>query len=284
MMSSKKKSSRKKRKKKNRSKWSPLEIGILVIAAVMLLISGFKLISILVEYKAGSDAYEDLRKKYVRVIGEKVEKLEEQAESESDSEPEAVDFPNLVIDFEQLSTINGAMTGWIYVPALDMEYPVVKGTDNAYYLSHTFEKKENTAGAIFMDSDANPLMTDYNTFIYGHNMKNGSMFGKLKNFIRNEELYDSCPYIYYFTREKNYQYLIISYYVTQDGSYSYFKPENDMEYENYLDYILTNSVHRCTEKIPRGEQILSLSTCYGSAGGTQRLLVHGILTATQDVQ
>lgn len=281
-MSSKRKASGKKHKRKRKNRWSPLEIGILAIAAVMLCVSGFQLISILMEYKAGSDAYDDLRKKYVRVVGEKVEKQEERAEP--DSNPQEEGFPKLVIDFDQLLAINEAMTGWIYIPALDIEYPVVKGTDNVYYLNHTFERKENNAGAIFMDCDADPLMTDYNTFIYGHNMKNGSMFGKLKSFIRDEKLCDSQPYIYYFTREKTYQYLIVSYYVTQDGSYSYCLPGNDTEYEDYLNYILTNSVHKCTKDIPRGEPILSLSTCYGSAGGTQRFLVHGILTAVQDAQ
>lgn len=281
-MSGKKRSSGKRRKRKSRKRWSPLEIGILAIAAVMLCVSAFQLVSIFLEYKAGSDAYDSLRDRYVRVNAEKVENPSSGEENEGD--PDAEPFPDISIDFDQLFAINEAMTGWIYIPALDIEYPVVKGTDNVYYLTHTFERKENKAGAIFMDSGANPLMTDYNTFLYGHNMKNGSMFGKLKSFIRDEQLCDSRPYIYYFTKEKTYQYLIISYYVTEDGSQSYFLPENEEEYEDYLDYILTKSVYRCTREIPEEGAILSLSTCYGSAGGTQRFLVHGILTAAQDAQ
>lgn len=279
-MSSQKRTSGRDRKKKKRGRWSPLEIGILAVAAAVLCISAFQLISIFLEYKAGSDAYDSLRDRYVHVKGEKVEA--KAAEAEENGEPETEVFPDIEIDFDQLSSINGELTGWICIPALDIEYPVVKGTDNVYYLDHTFEGKENKAGAIFMDSGANPQMTDYNTFIYGHNMKDGSMFGKLKSFIRDEELCDSRPYIYYFTPEKSYQYLIISYYVTEDGSYSYFLPGNEAEYEEYLDYILMNSVYKCKKELPETGPVLSLSTCYGSAGGTRRFLVHGILTAAQD--
>lgn len=276
------------RRKKSRRKQSPLETGILVIAAVVLCFSGFQLISIFLEYRAASDAYDSLRDRYVRVNSEAVESRTAETEQEAESQElqglQVESFPDLAIDFEQLSSINEAMTGWISIPVLDLEYPVVKGTDNSYYVNHTFEKKENSAGSIFMDCNADPQMTDYNTFFYGHNMKNGSMFGTLKNFIRNPALCDSRPYFYYFTREKTFQYRIISYYVTEDGSYSYFLPGNDEEYGDYLDYILTNSVYKCTREIPEEGTILSLSTCYGRTGGTQRLIVHGILTAVQETQ
>lgn len=281
-MSEKKKTIRKNHKRKHRRRWSPAEIAILIVAAAVLCVSAFQLVSIFLEYKAGNDAYDSLRNKYVQINGEKVEAKAEDAEN--DAEPGVENFPDITIDFDQLEVINQALKGWIYIPALNIEYPVVQGTDNIYYLDHTFEKKENKAGAIFMDYNADPLMTDYNTFIYGHNMKNGSMFGKLKNFIRDEELCDSRPYIYYFTREKNYQYLIVSYYVTEDGSYSYSLPANETEYEDYLSYILALSPYKCSREIPEEGPILTLSTCYGNAGGTQRFLVHGILTAAQDVE
>lgn len=279
------------RRQKGRKGQSLLETGILVIAAAVLCFSGFQLISIFREYRAGSDAYDSLRDRYVRVNSEAAEGRTAGTEQETESQElqelqklQAESFPDLAIDFEQLSSINEAMTGWISIPVLDLEYPVVKGTDNDYYVNHTFEKKENSAGSIFMDCSADPQMTDYNTFFYGHNMKNGSMFGTLKNFIRNPALCDSRPYFYYFTREKTFQYRIISYYVTEDGSYSYFLPGNEEEYEAYLDYILTNSVYKCTGEIPEEGTLLSLSTCYGRTGGTQRLIVHGILTAVQEAQ
>lgn len=280
MSAKKRRKSKKHRSRRNKRRWSPAEIAILAVAAVILCVSAFQLISIVLEYKAGTDAYDSLLDRYVQVNGEKVERQNDETEA-ADGEEER--FPDISIDFDELVKINGDLTGWIYIPALDIEYPVVKGTDNIYYLTHTFEKKENKAGAIFMDFGANAQMTDYNTFIYGHNMKNGSMFGRLKKFIRDEELCDSRPYLYYFTREKTYQYLIISYYVTVDGSSSYFLPATQEEYEDYLDLILANSVYKCKKEIPYGAPILSLSTCYGNAGGTQRFLVHGILTEVQDV-
>lgn len=281
-MSGKRKNTGKNHKKKRGKRWSPAEIVILIAAAAVLCVSAFQLVSIFLEYKAGSDAYDSLRNRYVQINGEKVE--DQAGETENGEGTEAESFPDITIDFDQLEAINQALTGWIYIPVLDIEYPVVQGTNNTYYLDHTFEKKENKAGAIFMDYSADPQMTDYNTFIYGHNMKNGSMFGKLKNFIRDEELCDSRPYIYYFTREKIYQYLIVSYYVTEDGSYSYSLPADETEYEDYVSYILMQSPYKCSREIPQEGPVLSLSTCYGSAGGTQRFLVHGILTAVQDAE
>ncbi len=89
------------------------------------------------------------------------------------------------IDFTQLLSVNSDIVGWLRIRALDISYPVVQGKDNDYYLHRTFEKTDNFAGCLFVNSYNMGDFTDQNTIIYGHNMKNGSMFGKLKNFVND---------------------------------------------------------------------------------------------------
>ncbi len=88
------------------------------------------------------------------------------------------------VDFDKLKKINSDIVGWIVVEDTEISYPVVKGSDNEYYLNHTYKKSSNYAGAIFMDyaQDAT-LSTPYeNVFIYGHNVYHGTMFAELENY------------------------------------------------------------------------------------------------------
>lgn len=285
------KQERKKKRKKSAGGWKPLDVIILILAVTVLAVSAYKLAGIFLEYKAGTDSYSALEKSYVQIVelpslpqveAETEQPTEETAETEALQTVGDDYFPTLVVDFAGLESINEDVTGWFSMPVLDIAYPVVQGSNNDYYLDHTVEKKGNSSGAIFMDAAANPLMTDYNTFIYGHNMRNGSMFGKLKNFIREENLCWSNPYFFYYTKDKSYKYLIISYYVTLDGSESYYIPISDEAYSDYRRLILKKSLYQCDRDFPDYAPIVTLSTCYGASGGEQRFVVHGILVETKD--
>ena len=254
-------------RKRKKGKTGAAETVLMAAAACVLAVSLWKLGGILLEYKAGTDAYVGLRTYAL---------LETQ---EDETEPED-DFLMMNVDFDALSEINGDFTAWFSMPVLKLDYPVVQGEDDEYYLTHTFEKKTNSAGAIFMDSSANPDLTDFNTFIYGHNMKNGSMFGKLKQFGRDDKLCDSDPYFYLYTRDTAYRYRIISYYVTTDGSSAYLKPATQEEYDGYVRQVLANTPYEPKEPLPDGPMV-TLSTCYGQAGSLQRFVVHGVLEETR---
>lgn len=86
------------------------------------------------------------------------------------------------IDFEQLKKINSDVVGWIYVPGTKIDYPIVKGEDNEEYLHKTFDGKKNSSGAVFMDKDGKSNFLADNNLIYGHHMKNGTMFADLLKF------------------------------------------------------------------------------------------------------
>ncbi len=259
--------SRRKRGKGKRKKraMGAMELLMMGAALCVLAVSLWKLGGILLEYRAGADAYAEL-KGYALL--------------ETEEEVSQDDFLMMDVDFDALAAINGDFVAWFSLPVLELDYPVVQGADDEYYLTHTFEGKENSAGAIFMDSGANPDLTDFNTFLYGHNMKNGSMFGKLKQFGRDDRLCDSDPYFYLYTAEAAYRYRIISYYVTADGSSAYFKPATQEEYGDYVRQVLSSTPYDPQTPLPEGPMV-TLSTCYGQAGSVQRFVVHGVLEETR---
>ena len=103
--------------------------------------------------------------------------------------------------FERLYKINPDLVGIISVPSLDLLYPIVQGNDNKEYLSYTFERKKNPAGCLFIDCENDSSFNDGNTYIYGHNMKDGSMFGSLKKMTK-EGFDGSAAKAYITTRDR----------------------------------------------------------------------------------
>ena len=131
--------------------------------------SAVQLGQIFLEYRAGTQEYDRIRE-YV--------KEDPQQETEESLEGQAVDRPvPPEVDWESLKAINPDIIAWLQIEGTQISYPVMKGTDNDYYLHHTFEKNYNSAGSIFIEYTNSSDFQDCNTIIYGHNMRNGSMFG-----------------------------------------------------------------------------------------------------------
>ncbi len=186
-------------------------------------------------------------------------------------------IPELSVDFDSLAAKNEDVTGWIYLPGFSISYPVVQGEDDDYYLHRTFEKEENTSGCIFLESKSAADLTDRNTFLFGHNMKNGSMFGSLKRFLKEEDALKNNPDFYYYTPECAYRFEIYSYYIAEPSSHTFFLCENDEEYSEYQQMALDESVRDCNVSPDTDHSTLTLATCSGSGANKKRLVVHGIM-------
>ena len=146
------------------------------IVAVCLLLLGFGIcmgIGTYLMYRDGEEEYDNLRE-YVAV--------EEPKERKDGETPEENQEETVTVDFEALKKINPEIIAWIRIPDTRIDYPVVQGTDNEYYLKHTFKKTEHVAGSIFLDKDNSPDFTNRKTILYGHNMKDGSMFQGLHKY------------------------------------------------------------------------------------------------------
>ncbi len=190
-------------------------------------------------------------------------------------------YPPLAIDMEMLKGMNGDFRGWLYFPAVEVSYPVVQGEDNNYYLKHSFEGEKNNSGSIFMDCGAAPDWSDRNTFVFGHNMRDGSMFGAFKKLVDDPSLLDANPRFYLYTEDLVYTYEIFSYYMTKSDSNRYMVFTSDENYDKYTGWAVENSNYSFDMNLSERPNIVSLSTCYGSAGTSRRVLIHGVLTLTE---
>ena len=265
---------------------SKLEKVIIVIASIAALTAAFMIFKTARDYKAASDEYDSLRQYASEEVSttdtaEKVsdikpielEEAEERKELKSNENRE--DFPEMEVDFKALREKNPDTVGWLYVGSCGISYPIVQGEDNDYYMNHTFEGTVNSSGAIIMDYRDDKYLKDWNTFIYGHNMKNGSMFGSLKNLLKDETLYDSDPYIYVYLPGYIYRYKIFSYYKDKPDSKMYWTADTLQEYRQYIRDALSLSVRDLGVETSEENNMVTLVTCSGSGAGKMRFFVHG---------
>ena len=246
----------------------------LIIAIAVFFYAAYNLYHIYTEYKKGTDEYNS---------------IEEMAVTERDPDtteiagPDAEPKPPLNVDFDKLRGVNEDVIGWIYVDALpDISYPIVQGTDNQTYLHQTYEKNYNFAGTIFADYENARDFSDCNTLVYGHNMKNGSMFGHLKKFSEDQSLYDNDKYFWILTPDKNYRYEIISAYTTgvNSDTYTLFKGPGE-EFEEYLKRIKSYSEIKTDDtELTIKDKIVTLSTCTGNE--STRFVVQGKRVDAED--
>jgi sortase B len=151
--------------------------------------------------------------------------------------------------------------GWIRVPGTDIDFPIVQGSDNAYYLKHDHLGKSTRYGAIFMDYRNRPLQGDRNTIIYGHNMKDDKMFGKLMPF-KDEDFALTHPYIELVTDKGYSVWRIFSAHVTsRDFYYIYVNFSSDEKYMDFLTALQEKSMHDFNLQMYPEDRILTLSTC-----------------------
>ena len=267
---------------KKKKKAGDVVLTIVLIAAICVFCyAAYNLYHNYTEFKKGSDEYNSIAQMAV------TERDPDQDAEEAETAGPAGSTlrPPLDIDFESLRKINTDVIGWIYVEALDgVSYPVVKGKDNEEYLHMTYEKNYNFAGTIFIDYENKPDFSDCNTLVYGHNMKNGTMFGQLKNFSKDDSAYNKSKYFWIFTPEKIYRYEIISAYTTavDSDTYTLFKGPGQ-EFVDYMNKIVSYSDIKTTPgELSVEDKIVTLSTCTGNE--STRYVVQGKRVDTLEVE
>lgn len=254
-------------KKKEKKKIDVVSMIIMLVAVVMFLFSGYKLWGIFSEYQKGSSEYNALQQDMVQqIILELPEGLKEEDA-----------YKLFKVDFESLTAINSDVIGWIrFDHPEEINYPVVAGVDNAKYLNRTFEGKYNSAGSLFTDMNNSRLFTDRNTFIYGHNMKNGSMFSKLREY-KSKEFCEENPYFYIYTPDGMVsKYEIFATCIVKDTSETYTKwYNNDAEFLEYVNYVRRVALYQTDVEVEATDKMVSLSTCT-NVRDDERLVVHAV--------
>ena len=273
-MEENKNNTQKQPEQKKKKKSDVLLTIALIVAIAVFCYAAFNLYHIYTEYKKGTDEYNQIEEMAV---------TERDADSAEVAGPNAQLKPPIEVDFDKLKSVNEDVVGWIYVDALpDISYPIVKGKDNQTYLHQTYEKNYNFAGTIFVDYENSGDFSDCNTLVYGHNMKNGSMFGHLKKFRENDKLYKQDKYFWILTPERNYRYEIITAYTTgvNSDTYTLFKGPGE-EFEKYLKTIKGYSeIQTDDTDLTIKDRIVTLSTCTGNE--STRFVVQGKRVDAED--
>lgn len=165
------------------------------------------------------------------------------------------------VDLAALQAVNGEVRGWICIPDTELSYPLMLGTDNQYYLNHTWQGNRNGVGAVFLDYRASADLTDFYTLIYGHRMNNTSMFGSIAQY-KNEDYWQAHPSVYIICEDGVKRYDIFSAFETDVYSDVYRRSFPTVEdRETFFAWCLEQSAID-TGVVPAADRnIITLSTC-----------------------
>ena len=211
---------------------------------------------------------------------DKIEDLRSQAAVSDDSASQTVNYVETPVDFEELKKQNPDIYAWINIPGTSVDYPVLRREDdNSYYLNHTVDKKKSVYGSIYTENYNGTDFADFNTVIYGHNMKNGTMFGTLKKY-RDKTFFEQNQYINVYTPGRIMKYQIFAAYVWDDRHILLSLDfDNEDIREAYIDMIFStrkmNANINSGLTVTKDDRIITLSTCTGN--DEERYLVQGVL-------
>lgn len=205
------------------------------------------------------------------------------AEPEAETEQEK-EKPEIPIDFDALQKENSEIYAWIQIPDTEIDYPIAQRIgDDSYYLNHTIDGTEGLPGSIYTETQTSTDFSDFNTVIYGHKMKNGTMFGTLTQYA-DPDYMASHPQIFIYTPEHIFTYEVFAA-VTYDNrhilnSFDFSSQKGRQEYLDSIQSVRNFSTHFRDDLMATTEdRILTLSTCNGN--DDQRFLLEAVLKDEQ---
>lgn len=167
----------------------------------------------------------------------------------------------ITVDFDALLAECGDIVGWLYCEDTNINYPLVQGEDNDYYLRRSYTGEHLTAGTLFVDAANRPQFADSNSIIYGHNMKSGIMFAHLRDWA-DQEFFDAHPVMWLLTPTQNYRIELIGGYLTPAASDSYTIFTGPCpEFDEYLENIVSASDVQADVETPGDGHYIMFSTC-----------------------
>lgn len=262
-----------------------VKVIILVILLAILSYASYRAYDIFSAQKEAESSYDTLNQ-YIQTPTAPKEEVEEELTGIN---------RQLEVDFEALIAENSDFYGWLYLPNDDIiNYPVVQGEDNDYYLKHLFDGTYNIHGTLFVDYRNSQDPLNENTIIYGHRMQTPTMFHNLRNF-KMQEYYEEHPIFYLELPDKEYKLEVFASYVTgsisdaytitfneEDGDIvdadgnihvSYKLNEDVPTFEDWYEKVLNKSLIETDVEVKKGDKIITFSTCDYSFDNA-RFVVH----------
>ena len=192
------------------------------------------------------------------------------------------DSGQTTVDIDALKKINPEIVGWLIVEDADISYPIVQGPNNDKYLKLAYDGTKSSSGSIFMNSNNAPDLSNFHTLIYGHHMRDKSMFGKLMNFEDPEYLKEH-RYFTIYNEFGTHRYEIFSAYVTYSASFvynTYF--EYSWDYFDFIEKCKESSIVDMGVEVTANDKIVTLSTCTSRGKRAERFVVQGKLLPPEE--
>jgi sortase B len=212
----------------------------------------------LLRYALAAQAYTDLKYRYTDPV--------------SAGSSAGADYELLKIDFDQLQQAAPDVIGWIDMDGLNISYPIVQGSDNDFYIHHAPDKTETKSGSLFLDASCTGLHDPYSV-IYGHNMKDGSMFARLRGYTSQSLFQQTAGGLTLYTPDGAWRYQIFAVCIVspEDEVYTLGFSPDDI-FQKHLDSICRRALYSTGVSADTQDTVLVLSTCTGK-DGAQRLTV-----------
>ncbi|MFV0465987.1 MAG: class B sortase [Lachnospiraceae bacterium] len=258
--------------------------NILIVLYVLMIFCAFGIIASVIVYErnnthyvAGKEEYQSLADEVFINTDTEAAKIFEQTVLQADQEP-SFSLPDR-IDFDRLMEQNKDTAAWI-TDGYQINYPIVQGSDNEFYLNHLFSGEVSKVGCIFMDYRNESDFSDKNTVLYGHNMQDGSMFETLMNY-KEQEYYETHPTLYLYTPAGDYTVELFAGVVVEDSPFIIqLRFSDSQEYLDYINAARTGSTFDSDEVLTENDQIVTLATCTYETGNA-RYLLFGRLVETK---
>ncbi len=269
-------------KKKSGSKAGDILVKVLiVIFAGVFVFSGYKIVTAMTSYNESKESYSDLEQ-YV-AVDIKIPDEPVEPEPGQQQEPEKKErvspykyLQEIGADFDKLGEINPDVVSWITISGTKLNYPVVQGEDNEYYLRHLFQGGYNTGGCVFLDIRNKPDFTSRHSILYGHRMDDGSMFTCIQNY-KKQSYYDSHPYGLLLTPDGNYVVEFFAGYVTSvNGDAWKANFSSDESFEEWIAAQIEKSDFTASFTPTSSDRVLTLSTC-SKTFNNARYVLHGVI-------
>ena len=256
-----------------------LLLSVLIVLSLIYIINFFLLKQEAKEQSKLLSAIEIYEKEGTKeVVQNTAEDGEENIESESEEKGETITTEDTkeqnekierMLQVKQLQAQNADIVGWLEIENTNINYPVLQGTDNSYYMRHNYKKEKSKNGSIFLNSDYNWNIPSNNLLIYGHNLGNGMMFQELLKYEK-ESFYQEHPIIRFTTAKEDAEYEIISafksrvYYKSEKNVFRYYyfiNSKSEEEYNQFVKNAKNASLYPIDTTANYGDQLITLSTC-----------------------
>ena len=267
-----------------------VRILLTILCIAVIVFCSVNLFGIWKKYKSGRDVYTGASEMYTKpVVYVKPASSAQSGDLLNEDDPPLIDaektdelavdmsvLPPISVEFSELTGVNSNIIGWIYCEGTKINYPVVYGVDNEYYLTHDYRGNPDDFGTIFSDAANLKGFSDSNVIIYGHNMNDLSMFATLRYWMKQDYM-DEHPVMWLLTPEQDYIVELFAAYETQADSeaYTVFRSAGQ-QFEEYLQLAVERSPVSAQVELDPDAHYVMLSTCaYSNA--LARTVLHGKL-------